>query len=118
VGRKKEKKLENVPNKYFELHGVFLLLGREVTKFLKIMVNFLFFHGISVNYELFLLLCRWDVKNSSDWLPLFPRAPPPQLVSVQPDHLPLPPPDPRAAKLLKEKIEKVFFNILWVFYVV
>jgi hypothetical protein len=57
------------------------------------------------------------VKNSSDWLALFPRAPPPQLVSVQPDHLPLPPPDPRAAKLLKEKIEKVFFfkNILGFF---
>jgi hypothetical protein len=56
------------------------------------------------------------VKNSSDWLALFPRAPPPQPVSVQPDHLPLPPPDHRAAKLLKEKIEKVFFYIFGVFY--
>ena len=47
------------------------------------------------------------MSKSSDWLALFPRAPPPQLASLQPDHLPLPPPDTRAAKLLKDKVEKV-----------
>ena len=52
-------------------------------------------------------MARWDLSNSSDWLALFPRGAPPQLTSLQPDHLSLAPPDTRAAKLLKEKIEKV-----------
>jgi hypothetical protein len=55
--------------------------------------------------------CRWELSNTSDWLALFPRAQPPQLASLQPDHLHLPPPDQRAAKLLKEKIEKVTVTV-------
>ena len=40
-------------------------------------------------------------------MPLFSRPPLNPPVSLQPDHIPLSPPDTRAAKLLKDKIEKV-----------
>ena len=40
-------------------------------------------------------------------MPLFSRPPLNPPVSLQPDHIPLSPPDIRAAKLLKDKIEKV-----------
>ena len=50
---------------------------------------------------------RWELGNSSDWVPLFPGGVAPNLLSsLQPDTLHLSPPDHRGAKQLKDKIEK------------
>ena len=49
---------------------------------------------------------RWHLATAADWLPLFP-GPAPSLVSVQPEQLSLSAPDPRAARQLREKIEKM-----------
>ncbi len=50
---------------------------------------------------------RWDFTATSDWLPLFTSGVPnPNLPSVQPTQLQLSTSDERAAKILKERIEK------------
>ena len=53
---------------------------------------------------------RWELGSSGDWLALFSRPPTTALTSVQPDHLSLASRDPKLAKHLKEKIEKVRQN--------
>lgn len=54
---------------------------------------------------------RWDFSNSSDWLPLFPGQPP-AMQSVQPDQLALSAPDHRAARQLREKVEKTLRDLI------
>ena len=50
---------------------------------------------------------RWDLGNTADWSPLFPGGvAPPHLTSIQPSQLGLTGADQRAAKQLKDKIEK------------
>ena len=50
---------------------------------------------------------RWDLSQTTDWMPLFSgNVTNPCLPSVQPMELTLTPSDPRAAKQLKERIER------------
>ena len=50
---------------------------------------------------------RWDLGNTADWSPLFPGGvAPPHLSSIQPSQLGVTGADQRAAKQLKDKIEK------------
>ena len=50
---------------------------------------------------------RWDLSNTTDWMPLFSGSTAnPGLPSVQPYELIFTPPDARAAKQLKERIER------------
>lgn len=56
---------------------------------------------------------RWDFTASSDWLPLFGgRVSNPSLSSVQPTQLQLSSTDARAAKILKERVEKTLRDSL------
>ena len=50
---------------------------------------------------------RWSFTSTSDWKPLFGRNfPMPSLPSVQPAELNLTSADPRAAKQLRERLER------------
>ncbi|XP_040568935.2 coiled-coil and C2 domain-containing protein 2A [Lepeophtheirus salmonis] len=56
---------------------------------------------------------KWDFFSSSDWLPLFDRSMPnPQSPSVQSDSMVYTPSDPRAAKILKDKLERALRDSL------
>lgn len=56
---------------------------------------------------------RWDLSQASDWMPLFTgNLPNPGMPSIQPAELPLAQSDHRAAKQLKERIERTLRDTL------
>lgn len=56
---------------------------------------------------------KWDFNNSSDWMPLFGKSVSnPNLPSVQPTQLTYSSPDPRAARQLKDRLERILREAL------